>query len=242
MGRYDERFMSGLTDGASIAASLVLPIVFAELGVPTSAIEVGCGTAAWGARALELGVEELTTVDGPYARDHLVAEGVTFLAADLSRPLRLDRRFDLAMSIEVAEHLPPERAPGFVADLCALSDHVLFSAAVPGQPGTHHINLRWPSYWADLFERNGYGVIDCVRPSVWTTAGDVWPVAQNAFLFVHGSRSRLSMPIDVAHPRHVEGLIAPMGIRSASLAAASAVAARLQRMLRRVSGAQRVNH
>lgn len=67
---------------------------------------------------------------------------------DLTQPLSLGRKFDLCVSMEVAEHLPPSRADSFVADLVGLAPVVLFSAAVPEQGGTNHLNEQWPDYGA----------------------------------------------------------------------------------------------
>lgn len=60
--------------------------------------------------------------------------------------MTFNRRFDLAMTIEVAEHLTPVRADSFVEDLTRLSDVVLFSAAIPAQGGINHVNEQWQSY------------------------------------------------------------------------------------------------
>jgi hypothetical protein len=62
-------------------------------------------------------------------------------------------RYDLMLSLEVAEHLPANAGPSFVATLCALGDVVLFSAAIPHQGGVNHINETWPGYWNALFPR-----------------------------------------------------------------------------------------
>ena len=64
---------------------------------------------------------------------------------DLAQPLQIDRRFDLALSLEVAEHLPPECGSEFVQTLTDLSSVILFSAAIPFQGGTDHLNEQWPS-------------------------------------------------------------------------------------------------
>jgi hypothetical protein len=40
----------------------------------------------------------------------------------LEEPICLDKRFDLAVSLEVAEHLTPERAATFIDDICQASD------------------------------------------------------------------------------------------------------------------------
>ena len=76
------------------------------------------------------------------------------------------RRFDLAQSLEVAEHLPKASGERFVDSLCALSDIVMFSAAQPGQGGEGHVNERRPSDWAADFAQRGYGAYDAIRPSL----------------------------------------------------------------------------
>jgi hypothetical protein len=71
------------------------------------------------------------------------------------------------MSLEVAEHLPPDRSNSFIAELTALAPVALFSAAIPQQGGTDHINERWQSYWAGLFKKRGFSPLDVIRPAVW---------------------------------------------------------------------------
>jgi hypothetical protein len=87
-----------------------------------------------------------------------------FRSADLSEPIDLGRRFDLVQSLEVAEHLPQQRASDFIDVLTAHSPLVMFSAAVPGQGGEHHINEQPLQYWREKFRERGYVAIDCVRP------------------------------------------------------------------------------
>jgi len=103
---------------------------------------------------------------------------------DLKEPIPVERNFDLALSLEVAEHLPAHLAPSFVDSLAALSPVVLFSAAIPGQGGTHHVNEQWPEYWAELFRERGFAVIDCIRKTVWQNDAVEWWYAQNLLLFV----------------------------------------------------------
>jgi 2-polyprenyl-3-methyl-5-hydroxy-6-metoxy-1,4-benzoquinol methylase len=82
----------------------------------------------------ELGVNEIHGVDGDYVnRDKLVFDSVIVTAVDLSRAFKIAGRYDLAICVEVAEHLPRV----VVAVLCKqaltqASSLVLFSAAVPG--------------------------------------------------------------------------------------------------------------
>jgi hypothetical protein len=110
-----------------------------------------------------------------------------FTARDLERPLDLGRTFDLVVSLEVAEHLPPESAATFVASLTGLGSLVLFSAAAPHQGGTHHVNEQWPAYWARLFEERGHVAVDCLRRRLWADERVEWWYAQNMVLYVERS-------------------------------------------------------
>mgnify|MGYP003651180275 CR=1 FL=1 len=94
--------------------------------------------------------------------------------ADLNQPVKLRKRHDLAASIEVAEHLLPERSESFVADLCKLSDTVLFSAGIPHQGGAGHINLRYQHEWAEIFAEQGYACFDPIRRRM-AAMGDIYP-------------------------------------------------------------------
>jgi hypothetical protein len=100
----------------------------------------------------------------------------------------LDRTFDLAISLEVAEHLPEEAADAFVESLTRLASVVLFSAAAPYQGGEHHVNERWPVYWAERFATHGYLSVDCIRRRIWANPAVEWWYAQNAFLYVERGR------------------------------------------------------
>lgn len=93
--------------------------------------------------------------------------------------------------MEVAEHLYPEFAPNFVKLLTSLSNVVLFSAAIPYQGGVHHVNEQSPGYWADLFAKEGYVCIDCLREKIWEDESILWWYRQNIMIFVHESKANL---------------------------------------------------
>ena len=164
---YDAAFFAALTEGSRRSADRIVPVVV-DVIAPRSVIDVGCGTGEWLAAFRAAGIEDVLGLDGDYAdRAQLHIPASAFEAVDLSQPLRIARRFDLAISLEVAEHLPPERGESFVADLAALAPVVLFSAAVPDQGGIDHIAERWQDEWAVLFARHGLRPLDVVRPVVW---------------------------------------------------------------------------
>ena len=104
---------------------------------------------------------------------------------DLTMPLDLGRRFDLALSLEVGEHLPASAAPELVRTLTRLAPVIAFSAAAPLQGGTHHLNERWPEYWAGLFAGHGFVPVDSLRPRFWLDEHVAWYYRQNMFLAVH---------------------------------------------------------
>jgi len=173
---------------------VIVPLVVERLR-PRSVVDVGCGLGTWLSVFLENGVADVTGVDGDYVdASRLEIPAERFVAHDLSTPLSLDRRFDLAVSLEVAEHLPADRAAVFVGSLTALAPFVLFSAAIPFQGGTNHVNEQWPEYWAALFEHRGFAAVDCVRREVWSDENVEWWYAQNTLLFVE--EGRLASPRD----------------------------------------------
>jgi hypothetical protein len=166
------------------AARIVLPLVVTLLE-PTSVIDVGCAMGAWLSVFQELGVKDIVGIDAPGTdTDQLLIPQQCFLGHDLRQPLHLGRTFDLVVSLEVAEHLPPECAESFVQTLVELGPAVLFSAAIPLQGGSEHLNEQWQEYWANLFHARGYLAIDCVRRHVWNNPQVHFWYAQNTLLYV----------------------------------------------------------
>jgi SAM-dependent methyltransferase len=210
---YTNSFFESHSDGSESSARVILPILF-ELLSFHSVVDVGCGIGNWLSVFVEKGISDVVGVDGSYVdRQMLQIESRCFVEHDLTLPLKLDRRFELAMCMEVAEHLPEASADTLVESLVGLSDQVLFSAAIPGQLGTGHINPQWQSYWIGKFKKHGYICIDCIRPAVWHNPKVQHWYAQNSFLFVSDkardsaelerrylSGGRVSLT-DVVHPK-----------------------------------------
>lgn len=199
---YNSKFYRELAS-AQESAREILPIVL-DIVKPASVIDIGCGTGKWLAIARELGVREVLGVDGPWVKAQLAIPAEKFIERDLSKPLNLDHRFDVALSLEVAEHLPASAAGDFVKSLSEAADVVLFSAAIPGQGGRHHLNEQWPAYWAELFQKLGYDCYDFVRPRIWNNLCVNWYYAQNTLIFARvGSRHSFgepATPVSLVHP------------------------------------------
>jgi cyclopropane fatty-acyl-phospholipid synthase-like methyltransferase len=183
---YTREFFTEDDRGALSAARVVLPIINRIVG-PKSVIDIGCGVGNWLKVWMEnLGVHDVLGVEGPYiGNEVLQIPRTNMILQDLKQTLEVSRRFDLAMSLEVAEHLPPENADRFVQTLTSLSDIILFSAAIPGQDGTYHINEQLPEYWAKKFIAAGYVPVDYIRDIVWGNPEVEWWYQQNIMLYVH---------------------------------------------------------
>ncbi len=184
MQPYSENFYRRHREGSRQSAKEIVPLIL-ELINARSVIDVGCGVGAWLAVFKECGIEDFLGVDGDYVdRGMLEIPPERFVSFDLTKPFRMDKHFDLVVSVEVAEHLPRESAETFVDSLTSLGPVVLFSAAIPFQGGTDHVNEQWPDYWSGLFRGRGYAVIDCIRKKIWQNEDVEYWYAQNVLLFV----------------------------------------------------------
>lgn len=180
---YSAGYYGGISSVSKRSAEAMLPMIF-EAIQPKSWIEIGSGTGSWTKTAIELGIPDCTAVDGPWVKDtELLIPKDKFIKHDLTRPLNLDRRFDLALSLEVAEHLDEKFADTIVQTLVSHADAVVFGAAIPMQGGTHHVNEQWPSYWISKFADRGYECFDLVRASCWDDERIAPFYIQNTFLF-----------------------------------------------------------
>ena len=183
---YGRRFQAHAALGSARSARVVVPLVNG-LVQPGSVVDVGCGAGSWLAEFRRQGVADELGIDGHAAGVSPELAAGEYLEHDLSTPIPVSRRFDLALSLEVAEHLPPSSGPGFVGELTRLAPAVLFAAAIPHQGGTGHLNERWPDYWAGCFAAHDYAAIDCVRPRVWSNPEVEFWYAQNTLLYAHTS-------------------------------------------------------
>ncbi len=187
---YTPKFFSFNEARSRTSAALVVPVVL-DL-VPTgSLVDVGCGIGTWLTEFNAAGVQDFLGVDGDYVpREQLLVDGERFKPHDLSQPLELGRRFDLATCLEVAEHLPATSAQTLVDSLVGLAPVVLFSAAIPHQGGNNHINEQWPDYWHALFAQRDYVAVDALRRKLWRNTDVARWYRQNLLFFVE----RKSLP------------------------------------------------
>jgi len=185
MNNYEHEFYQMMRTNDTYAKSTARYIIpdIISLVKPKSVVDLGCAIGIWLHYFKLNGVEKIMGYDGGNIDKKIsyLEEG-EFAKIDFDKGLKVNQRYDLAMSLEVAEHINPKNADMFIKILTDLSDVVLFSAAIPRQSGESHINEQWQSYWAKKFKKNGYVPVDCLRYKLWEKKGMVY--AQNMLLYI----------------------------------------------------------
>lgn len=213
---YSDRFYATREEQAVLSADQVVPIILSYLQ-PRSVVDIGCGSGSWTHAFARHGVPEVIGVDGPWATNF--NRNAPFCAYDFGaeptpfRPALPRESYDLALSLEFAEHVAPERADAVVDLLTSLAPVVVFSAAAPQQGGTGHVNEQWPAYWAEKFQARGFEACDFIRPLIWTNDKVRSWYRQNILVFFRDgvpaslkarvaeeAVARLSAPPPLIHP------------------------------------------
>lgn len=205
---YDKAFFEGFAEDSARSAGIVLGHLF-ETMRPASVLDVGCGVGAWLKAAQDLGAHSVRGLDGPWVSAEQLRipaeafERIDFEAADWPAV----KPVELALSLEVAEHLSPEAGDRLVGYLCQSAPVVLFSAAVPEQGGEGHRNEQWQSYWAERFARHGFSPRLGLRHAVWNENRVEFWYQQNMVLYVsEAAAARFpaapsDAAVDAIHPR-----------------------------------------
>lgn len=186
---YGKEFYNLLQNGSYISAKKVLPVV-QNLFHPSSVLDLGCGVGYWiKVWKDELNVEDVLGIEGSYVTEDMFFLKKKYLQnEDLKLPLQLNRKYDLVMSLEVAEHIEEKHADTFIQNLVNAGDIILFSAAIIGQIGTYHVNEQMPEYWAKKFAKHDFVVVDFIRPLIWNDNEiDYW-YRQNILLFIKNDK------------------------------------------------------
>jgi 2-polyprenyl-3-methyl-5-hydroxy-6-metoxy-1,4-benzoquinol methylase len=128
-----------------------------RLRSPRSVVDVGSGSGLMLAEFAKRGVD-VRGIEGSRAAIARSQLGGQIMRANLERGVPDVGRFDLALCIEVAEHLTARSAPRLVEGLTRLSDVVVFTASQRGEGGLVHMNPQPESYWQALFAEHGFDV------------------------------------------------------------------------------------
>lgn len=176
-----EKYEAWLPMAISSARAILPPVI--QMIRPASVLDVGCGLGIWLSVCRELGIEHIHGIDGAYVpRDLLKIPESCYSAVELHDSWPDLGPFDLAISLETAEHLDPEAAERYVDNLVSVAPVILFSAAIPFQGGNDHRNEQWPEYWVAKFRQRGFTCIDCLRHTIANDLSIDWWYRQNVFL------------------------------------------------------------
>jgi SAM-dependent methyltransferase len=198
--KYKHRTIVDINSSASIVAPKIM-----EWFAPKTVVDVGCGLGSWLKAFADLGVTQIMGLDGQHLNRQLLCIPEQYVVEhDLEKPFPYSKKFDLVISLEVAEHLSKDAADTYVKTLVDLGEVILFSAAIPNQGGQNHINERWISYWQEKFAKHQYHFYDVLRPVFWNNPRVKWYYRQNMFLIikegvVHSFEKNKPI-LDLVHP------------------------------------------
>ena len=167
--------------------NLIVPVVL-QYVKPQNVVDFGCGIGTWLNAFRNNGVNEILGLDGDWCDKDLLFKHIKpneFQTVDLEKPIRLQKEYDLVVSLEVAEHLSEQSADVFVKSLTDAGKIILFSAAFPKQGGINHINEQWYTYWAEKFEKHNFYFHDIIRGKIWNNPDVQCWYKQNMFFVVH---------------------------------------------------------
>ena len=188
---------------------------------PNSVVDIGCGTGTWLNAFSNECCPRILGLDGAWVPvERLAIPKDCFITENLVEPTyKFDTPFDLAISLEVAEHIDINSSQEFVNFVVGAARLVLWSAAIPYQGGTGHVNEQFPDFWFNLFRKKGYVCFDVMRSKFWQDPEVAWYYAQNMFLYAHHSladnlaRSFLdepnvdTPPLSLVHPHRYLNLV-----------------------------------
>lgn len=213
---YTQEFFDCMDKLGLSSARAVVPLLL-QWHPTQRVVDVGCGRGAWLFAFQEAGVSHIQGIDGPWVdTNQLLIPKECFQASRLDqiRPDSLPKsQFDLALCLEVGEHLPASQSAGLVQNLTSMAPVVLFSSAIPGQEGTDHINEQWPDFWEALFKKHNYTRLDPLRHRIWRDERVAWYYQQNLFVYVSEKtlsdspqwqeelRLTQSSPLTLLHPK-----------------------------------------
>jgi SAM-dependent methyltransferase len=169
-------------------AEHIVPFII-KLFNPSSVLDVGCGLGNFLKIFIDSGINDVNGIEGEWLdTSKLVIDKNVVYIKDLEKPFHLKRKFDIALCLEVAEHISENAAEQFIQSLTDHSDVIIFSAAIPEQGGQNHINEQWIDYWDSLFNKRGYKLYDIIRPFIWNIHDIYWWYRQNIVVCINSSK------------------------------------------------------
>lgn len=194
--KYTERYYRRISEGAVRSAKEVYKELEKLFDFDT-VMDIGCGIGEWNNEnpfylGMDFNTPQKSLIIKPHQYSNIDLEKETLNIVPLG--------FDLCLCLEVAEHISEARADALIEMLCNLSDRVLFSAAIPGQGGTGHINEQPAHYWAAKFEANCYYPYKTdIRKTLFHNPNvEIW--YRNNMILYTKEKFEIDYELDFVHP------------------------------------------
>lgn len=185
---YDNKFFQNTIKLEVESAASFVDVVL-KYYAPRSLVDIGCGAGVYLKEFSKRGLKDLLGLDGsPAAREEFLLDKNKLVIFDLAKKYTFNKKYDLGLCLEVAEHLRAEDADTLVETIAAASDNLIFTAAVPGQGprSIGHINEQPPEYWLKKFENNGFSYLKertAEMKKELAAGGVVWWLVNNLMIF-----------------------------------------------------------
>ena len=154
---YDHAFFAewGARTKPYVETACYMATLLRRMFMPKRLIDLGCGAGVYAGALRAMGVE-VVAVDGVAAPADFAVAGPVEIR-DLTVPFKNPwGPFDLALCLEVAEHIPEALAPAFLETITGFSDTLILSCAPPFQRGHHHVNEQPKRYWIERLAPLGF--------------------------------------------------------------------------------------
>lgn len=153
---YTKEYYEGIRHSNQTYYALFAEVLQNEFK-PKILVDCGCGHGGISKEFLAHGCEDAFLFDGsPDAVEIARSTGMKNVEQlDFANAEAIPAKGDLAICLEVAEHIPTPYAGNLSRLLSNVAPILAFTAAPPGQGGHLHVNNQPQSYWIDLFSKNG---------------------------------------------------------------------------------------
>lgn len=155
---YNSRFFKNTIKLEAASAVQFVKIVL-KYYQPQSIVDIGCGTGLYLREFANQGITDFLGIDGaPAAQTEFLLVKNKIVIFDLSQEYQFSKKYDLALCLEVAEHLPAQNADTLIKTITKSADEIIFTAATPGQGprSIGHLNEQTHQYWIKKFQDQGF--------------------------------------------------------------------------------------
>lgn len=206
---YNKNFYDQMTEVSLRSARKIVPFLISNFPIK-NVIDFGCGNGAWLKAFDELTVE-IVGIEGNWIRDKktLIPKDKYQFTNFEDKNLNITEKYDIALCMEVAEHLSEPSAEYLIEQITSVTNKILFSAAIPLQGGTGHINEQWQSYWAEKFIKHSFYPNLDIRNAYWNNKQIAPYFRQNMLIYErinnvnesYKTNDELENLLNIVHPQ-----------------------------------------